>query len=171
MASLIEELIHTLEEEEAIYQQLIPITKSKTGMIIKDDLLALQEITEKEQEIVDHINVLERKREEVITNIGTVINKNPKELNVRIIIQFLEKQPKEQKQLSEIHDRLKQTVEILMEVNNHNKSLIEQSLEMIEFNMNFIQSTRMSPGSSSYTKGASVSDAAYTETGLFDAKQ
>ena len=50
-------------------------------------------------------------------------------------------------------------------------SLIEQSLEMIEFNMNLIQSTRMSPGSGSYTKSAYENDAPAWQTGMFDARQ
>lgn len=45
---------------------------------------------------------------------------------------------------------------------------------MIEFNMNFIQSTRMSPGNNNYDKNASAAgggvDAGFG-TGSFDAKQ
>ena len=59
-------------------------------------------------------------------------------------------------------------------INSANKNLIENSLEMIEFNMNFIQSTRMSPGNNNYDKNASAAgggvDAGFG-TGSFDAKQ
>lgn len=171
MASLIQELISTLEEENAIYEELIPITKVKTQKIINNDLLALQEITEQEQLTVEKINAVEHKREEVVFNIGTVISRNPSTLNIKTIIAFLEKQPEEQKSLSEIHDKLKQTVQILMEINSRNKLLIQQSLELIEFNMNLVQSTRMSPGSGNYNKGASSIDNSEMQTGMFDAKQ
>jgi flagellar biosynthesis/type III secretory pathway chaperone len=171
VASLIEELIVTLEKEYDIYKELIPIAENKTKIIVKNDLKALQDITDQEQLIIDQINALERKREEVVTNMGTVISKDPKTLHISIIIQILDKQPKEQKRLSEIHDNLKKTIQRLVEINNHNKSLIQQSLEMIEFNMNFIQSTRMSPGNHSYTKGASQMDMSSLQTGMFDAKQ
>ena len=171
MASLIEELIITLEQEYDIYKQLIPIATNKTKVIVSNDLQALQDITAQEQSMVERINVLESKREEVIVNIGTVISKNPGTLHIRMMIQLLEKQPKEQKQLSGIHDNLKKTIHRLVEINNHNKSLIQQSLEMIEFNMNFIQSTRMSPGNHSYNKGASEFDMPSLQTRMFDAKQ
>jgi flagellar biosynthesis/type III secretory pathway chaperone len=170
VASLIEELIFTLEQECNIYKQLIPIAGNKTKVIVQNDLEALQMITNQEQDLIDQITNLEHKREEVVVNIGTVISKDPGTLNIRMLIQLLERQPKEQRQLSEIHDSLKNTIQILVEINNHNKSLIQQSLEMIEFNMNFIQSTRMSPGNS-YTKGASQLEMPYLQQGMFDAKQ
>ncbi|WFR56811.1 flagellar protein FlgN [Anaerocolumna sp. AGMB13025] len=171
MASLIEELIDTLQQEYEIYKKLIPIAENKTEVIVSNDLITLQDITEREQAMIEAINALERKRDEVVINIGTVVNKDPGTIHIRTVIQILEKQPKEQKQLSEIHDNLKNTIQRLVEINNHNKSLIQQSLEMIEFNMNFIQSTRMSPGNLSYNKGASQFDMPSLQTGMFDAKQ
>lgn len=170
MASLIEELIVTLRGEYEIYEELIPLAKDKTQVIVINDIETLQTITEKEQLLIDRINGLERKREEIVSNIGTVINKKPDTLHIQIIIGILEKQPKEHEALTKVHDNLKKAINQLMEINNHNKSLIQQSLEMIEFNMNFIQSTRMSPGNHGYTKGASK-EASSLQTGMFDAKQ
>jgi flagellar biosynthesis/type III secretory pathway chaperone len=171
VASLIDELISTLNKEYEIYQQLLPIAYEKTQIIVKNDLAALQEITGKEQSAVDRINVLERKREEIITNIKIVINRKSDPLDLKTLIQLLDKQPEEQRALSILHDNLKGTIQRLVDINNRNKSLIQQSLEMIEFNMNFIQSTRMSPGNNTYTKGASKYDAQAQRAGMFDAKQ
>lgn len=166
-----EELITTLKQEYTIYKELLPIEENKTKVIVSNNLKDLQEITEEEQTVVDKINGLERKRAEILANIGTVINRDSATLHIQNIIELLEKQPKEQKQLSDIHDNLKKLVQRLMEINNHNNSLIQQSLEMIEFNMNFIQSTRMLPGNNGYDKGASQYDASSTQSGMFDTKQ
>lgn len=171
MASLIDELIVILEKEQDVYQQLIPIAEEKTQVIVKNDLNSLQEITGKEQLAIDLINTLEHKREAVMSNIKTVINRKSEDFNLNVLIKLMEKQPKEQKALSIIHDNLKATIQRLVKVNNRNKSLIQQSLEMIEFNMNFIQSTRMSPGNNTYTKSASQYEAQMQGTGMFDAKQ
>lgn len=170
MASLVEELITTLNQENEIYESLIPINEKKTKIIINNDLEALQEITKTEQEMIQKISALEAKRQEVIINIGTVINRNPGTLTLKNLIRLLEKQPKEQEQLSIIHDKLQKTVHRLTEINHQNQSLIEQSLEMIEFNMNFIQSTRMSPGNN-YNKDASGIEMQVDQTRRFDAKQ
>ena len=171
MASLIEELIDVLEQEYEIYKELIPVAETKTRIIVKNDLISLQEITDREQLTVDRINTLEHKRETVMLNIKTVINRKSNDFNLKNLIDLLDKQPKEQKALTILHDSLQSTIHRLVEINNHNKSLIQQSLEMIEFNMNFIQSTRMSPGNNTYTRSASRYDASMRGTGMFDAKQ
>ncbi|MEG1458718.1 MAG: flagellar protein FlgN [Acetivibrio sp.] len=170
MASLIEELITTLEEENRIYQALIPISENKTNIIINNDLIALNQITEEEQSLITVINGLENKRQEVIVNIGTVMNQNPDTLDLKMMVKLLDKQPEEQKKISQIHDELRKTIERLMELNFQNQSLLEQSLELVEFNMNFIQSTRVAPGNN-YTKNASGMDLSVDQTRIFDAKQ
>jgi flagellar biosynthesis/type III secretory pathway chaperone len=171
MASLIDELIGILEEEYESYQQLLPIAMEKTQVIVRNDINALQEITAKEQLMIDRINSMERRRNEVMINIKTVLGKKAESINLTSLIQLMDKQPKVQKALAEVRDNLKRAVQRLAEINDRNKALIQQSLEMIEFNMNFIQSTRMSPGNNTYTKGASSYDAQAFGTGMFDAKQ
>jgi len=170
LASVIQELISVLTEEQQLYEKIIPIASEKKNVIIKNNLESLQKITEQEQLAIDQITVLEKRRSEVIVNIGILLNRKPEELTLGEIIKLLEKQPKEQKQLSQIHDQLKHTIQELKNINIQNKSLIVQSLEMIEFNMNLIQSTRMSPGNN-YTKGATTADAPSLQAGTFDAKQ
>ena len=171
MASLIEELIDVLENEQEVYQKLIPISEEKTLVIVENDVTSLQEITEKEHRIIGELNILERKRQETMNNIETVLGSKGKDLSLRKLVDLLEKQPEEQKLLAKLHDRLTDTIERLVEVNNRNKGLIQQSLDMLEFNMNFIQSTRASHGSSTYNKGANPGDNDSMSTGMFDAKQ
>ena len=171
MAGLIDELVETMSKENGIYKELIPIADEKTRVIIKNDLNALQNITELEQRTIERINALERKREEVIINIGTVLNREPKDLNMKNLISILGRQPKEQEKLRNIHDELTETLKRLVTINDRNKELINQSLEMIEFNMNLIQSTRMAPGVNNYTRSAGESSIRQAGTGMFDAKQ
>lgn len=171
MASLIEELIDTLGKEYEIYQQLVPIEEEKTQVIVKNDLNSLQMITAREQQTVDQISMLEHKRESVMSDIRVVISRKSGDLNLKTLIALLGKQPKEQKALSVLHDNLDSIIKNLVRINNQNNSLIQQSLEMIEFSMNFIQSTRMVPGNNTYTNRASQYDAQTLGTGMFDAKQ
>jgi len=171
MAGLIDELIDTMSKENEIYKGLIPVADEKTRVIIKNDLNELQAITDKEQQIIEKINILERKREEIVVNIGTVLSRDPKELNMKSLIKVLGRQPEEQKRLSTIHDELTETLRRLVTINDRNKELINQSLEMIEFNMNLIQSTRMAPGVNNYTRSAGENNIRQAGTGMFDAKQ
>lgn len=171
MASLIEELISVLEDEHKIYEEMIPISEEKTLLIVENDVITLQGITDKEHILIGKVSQLEIKRQEVMDNIEVVLGSKGKDLNLKRLVSLLENQPKEQRILSNLHDKLAQTMEQLVELNNKNKRLIEQSLEMLEFNMNFIQSTRSNQGDTTYNKGASSNYNNTMSTGMFDAKQ
>jgi len=170
LASLIDDLKNILSEELAVYKELIPISEAKTRIIVENNLEALQEITGREQAAVDRIMSLERKREAVMNDIRTVINRRTGEFNLRTLISLLGTQPAQQQALSKLRDELNDAVGRLVSVNDRNKALIEQSLEMIEFNMNFIQSTRM-VADNTYTKRASKYEPHIPGTSMFDAKQ
>ena len=171
MASLMEELLQTLEEEKKIYEQLIPISERKTVVLVKGDLKELESITAKEQFLIDKVNMIDKRREEVTKNIGVVLNKDPKELDLSTLAKLLESQPSEKKKIALLHDSIKDVMKRLVDANEKNKELIENSLEMIEFNMNFIKSTRMSPGSINYNRNASSSYGSDMGVTAFDAKQ
>lgn len=173
MASLIDELITVLQEEEEVYRSLIPVSERKTEILVRRDVKSLQQVTEEEQALLDRAAALGHKREKVIQNMGMVLNRSPQDLDLVSLIDLLAKQPAEKKRLSTLHDSLIQVMKRLVDVNEKNKDLIENSLEMIEFNMNFIQSTRMSPGNNNYDKNATSANGMNTaySAGSFDAKQ
>ena len=168
MASLMEELIQTLDAEEKCYSQLIPIEEEKTRAIIANDLEALQDITVREHDLVDETSALENKRERVAIDIATVLGRDPKTITLEQIASVLKNQPADQK---EVHDRLRRTVSRLQELNNQNKQLLKEAIDMVEYNMNVIRSTRMSSGSSNYSSDASEVAGMAPQHGMFDAKQ
>ena len=170
MASFMEELIATLRKEQAAYQELLPVVEQKTQAIIANDLQKVQSITEVEQAAIGKISGLEQKRTEIMKNISVVLNKKVSDLTLPNLIKLLERQPQEQEALAQIHTELRTLLKRLSEVNGHNKNLIEQSLEMISYNMNLLQSTRIVPGNN-YTRNAGQWDMTASQTGMFDAKQ
>jgi len=57
-------------------------------------------------------------------------------------------------------------------VNEQNRDLIQQSLEMVEFDLNLIHSMKSAPQTANYNKGAYTAGTVIgTDTGSFDAKQ
>ena len=171
MASLIEDLMETLDREEKLYANLIPIQEEKIRAIVANDLDALSHLSTSEQKLVDEVGNLENKRIQVTEDIATVLGKVPGTMNLEQIIQVLGKQPAEHKQLQILHDRLRRTIARLQELNAQNKELLTQALEMVEYNMNVIRSTRMSSGSSNYSSNAAQVDMPDYGAGMFDAKQ
>ena len=171
MASLMEELVETLNRPEQLYADLIPIQEDKLRAIVANDLAAIGRLSDEEQKLVDEVGVLETKRIRIANDIATVLGKPPGAMKLENMIDALKNQPKEQKILQELHDRLRRTISRLQDLNIRNKELLNQAMEMVEFNMNVIRSTRMSSGSSNYSSNAAQVDVPDIEAGTFDAKQ
>ena len=171
MASLIENLISTLQSENDEYKLLLELSMEKTGIIVRGDVNALNEIVGKEQEIVERINALEKKRIEVTGDIGIVLNKDPKTLKLEYLANALKSQPAESEALKKIHDELKETMGNMVRVNDSNKTLLQESIEMVQFEMNLVQSMKQAPVTANYSKGAYAEGNGYGSQGSFDAKQ
>lgn len=154
MASLIEELIVTLEDENREYEALLELSTRKTGIIVRDDIKSLDEMVSREQVHLDKIVNLEKKRMEVLNDIAIVLNKDVNTLTVKGVTELLSGQKDEQRRLSQIHDRLKKTLVSVEAVNEMNKGLIEEALDMINFNINYINGLSQIPETANYTKDA-----------------
>lgn len=152
MASLIENLITQLNEEYAVYEQLLVVSREKTSAIVANNLDRLKEVTDREQFMVDQITSLESTRRGTMVNIASVLAKRPDELKITDIIGFLEGQPEFREPLVEINEKLAKLAKNLKEVNSHNKALILESLSMIEYNINLLQNLNRAPETAEYSK-------------------
>jgi len=171
VASLMEELITTLQEEHEVYKQLLDLSLRKTPVIISADLEELAKITDEEQLILGALSKADKKRDMCMRDIANVINKDVNTLKLSDLITMLEARPQEQKQLADIYDKLKLTLNQMKQVNEQNKSLIESSLEMIQFDMNVIQAMKGAPQTANYNRGAYSSGTSYgVSSGGFDSK-
>ena len=172
MASLMEDLISILEQEDSLYEDLLKLSMSKTPVLISGDLEALSRITEDEQEIVNKVNALDKKREEGMKDIANVLGKDVKTLKLTDLINVLRSRPAEQNRLAAIYDKLSDTIGQMKRTNEQNKELIESSLEMVQFDMNVLQAYKAAPETANYSKNALNSGAYMGNTkGGFDAKQ
>lgn len=170
MASLIDNLIETLNKENEEYETLFELSTEKTGIIVKGDLEALTQIVQREQEVVDRINILEKKRTEITKDIGIVLNRDSKNLTLPRLIELLARQEKECSALKQIHDKLSGTMSRMVRVNESNKTLLKESMEIIDFEMNLIKSMKQAPATANYS-GTSYADNSYASRVSFDAKQ
>lgn len=171
MASLIDILIDTLEKENTEYESLLELGLEKTGIIIRNDVKELSRMVEKEQLVVERIIALEKKRTEASNDIADVLNKDVKTLTLTRLIELLSSQKKERDALVSIHDRLSLTMKRMVEVNERNESLLNQSKEMLEFEMNLVQSMRRGPETNNYGRNAYISNNYTLPDTKFDKKQ
>lgn len=171
MASLLENLINILTKENEEYEQLLDLSQEKIGKIVSADLEGLQAIMGKEQPIIERIAVLENQREECVADMGNVLNIPAEAMKLDTLIRLLEKQPADQKKLIAVHDKLKKTVSQMVKVNDSNKVLLREALDMIEFEVNLARSAKMAPETANYGKGACNIENIDSGVGSFDAKQ
>lgn len=171
MASLIDELINVLEQENKEYEGLLELGLEKTGIIVRNEVDELSRMVEKEQLVVDRIIVLEKKRTEVSEDIANVLNKDVKTLTLTRLIGLLGSQVKERDALVSVHDRLSSTMRRMVEINERNKALLAESMEMLQFEMNVVQSMRKGPETNNYGRDAYISGNYSLPNTSFDKKQ
>ncbi len=171
MASLIENLITALEEESSLYEALTKESMAKTPVIVSNELKRLQEANAREQAIVDRITAVSHRRDQALSEIATVLGKDAKTITVSEVITLMEKQPEFQHPLIIVRDKMLKQVEELKRVSEHNRDLLQQSLEMTEYSINLIQSMNQAPETANYNKGSYSGATLGGSHSSFDAKQ
>jgi len=172
VASLMEELMNTLESEITEYKSLLELSKRKTPILVSGDMEQLRLITDEEQIVADRIVTLDAKRASVTKDIADVINMDVETLKLSVLIDILKTRPDEAKRLADIRDRLKTVVDSVKKINDSNRELINCSLELVEFDLNLIKSMRQAPETNNYGRSAINNGSILGGTrGGFDAKQ
>ena len=154
MASLMEVLIDVLEQENQEYEKLLSLSMRKTSVIVSENLEELTKITDEEQFIVSRINNLDNQRNEAVNDIASVLNKDVDKLKIVDLIRMLSARPEEQEKLAIVFDKLRENVRGVKRANEQNRELIKDALELVQFNMNVLQSMNKAPESANYNRGA-----------------
>ena len=106
------------------------------------------------------------------TDIANVLNRDVETLKLSKMIELMSSRPGEQAKLAEAHDRLQSSVRELRRINEQNRELLENALEMVEFEMNILQASKAAPETANYTRSAYNSGTQMgVDSGNFDAKQ
>ena len=172
MASLMEVLIDVLDKESREYEQLLDLSMKKTPVIVSEDLAELARITDEEQIIVSRINHLDHQRNEAVNDIANVLNKDVENLKIVDLIRMLAARPEEQEKLAAVFDKLQDNVRSVKRINEQNRELIQDALELVQFNMNVLQAMNKAPETANYNKGAyKTGDMIGANHKAFDAKQ
>jgi len=154
VASLMENLIDVLDKECSEYEVLLALSQRKTPIIVGGNLEELQKITDEEQEIVSRIGNLEKRRVTVTADIANVLNKDVNTLKLAHLVEMLAGRPSEQRSLAENHDRLQRVIGELQRINEHNRELLSNALEMVEFELNMYQAMKAAPETANYNRSA-----------------
>ncbi len=172
MASLMDDLIQVLENENKEYEKLAKLSKEKKQVIIDANVPALEKIVDLEQDVASKIQNLDNKRQKVMHDMSVVLNKSDQNFTVDTVIEMLNSQPEEQQRLIDVKKQLKTTLDEVRRINEQNQTLLNQALELVEFDLTLFRSMRTAPETANYNKGAySAGSAIGVSRNGFDAKQ
>lgn len=163
MTKSVEQLILTLQKESEIYREILEISTKKREAIRGNQIENLEALAGHEQALVVTLFKLEELREKVLDLILRELKIDHIE-NVSQLAQFL--LPEERQKVLSAKDELIVLVKNTVDENRFNNRMIEDKLELIEFNIGML--TQMSDDSGKYDKKA-VNDA-YERKNIFDAR-
>lgn len=172
MASLVEELIGVLKEEEKIYRSLGEQGEKKRQVIIDADIQELDKITDIEQSAGDDLLAMSNKQISLLGDIANVLGRSDDEdkMTVTKLIGYLDSQPDIQAELTSARDNLLNAASELEKINDLNSQLLAQAMELVEFDITLFKSMRQAPETANYNKNAYSTGDILGSNG-FDAKQ
>ena len=170
MASLVDELINVLCEEEKLYISLLDCAEKKTQILVEANIPELEKLTAIEQEKSDRLLTLGNKQVQLLNDIKTVLGKKDEKLTVTVLISYLGAQPQVQQKLTTAKNALIDAATKLQRQNAQNEILLRQAIELTEFDITLFKSIRQAPETANYNKNAYSTGALLGGSG-FDAKQ
>ena len=170
MASLVDELISVLSEEEKLYIALLDCAERKTQILVEANIPELEKLTAEEQVKSDDLLSLGNKQVQLLNDIKTVLGKRDEKLTVTTLITYLGAQPDVQKRLTTARNNLIDAATKLQKKNAQNEILLRQAIELTEFDITLFKSIRQAPETANYNKNAYNTGALLGSSG-FDAKQ
>lgn len=170
VASLVEELVNILEEEEKLYGKLLEYGEQKKDVLVQADIPGLERITALEKEASDELLSKSNKQGRILQDIATVLGKSDEQMTVTKLIGYLDTQPDMKLKLQSAKDKLVSTAGEMQRLNKQNEILIAQAIEMTEFDITLFKSMRQAPETANYDKNA-VNTGTILGSSGFDAKQ
>ena len=107
---------------------------------------------------------------QLLKDIANVLGKVEGEMTVTKLIDMLDTQPEMQEKLTIARNHLIETATKVNEVNEQNKILIEQAIELNNFDITLFKSLRQAPETANYDEHANNTRSLLGTSG-FDAKQ
>ncbi|MGU3471507.1 flagellar protein FlgN [Paenibacillus sp. D51F] len=133
----IEDIIATLEDQQALYSQLNELAEEKTPALVKGDLDVLNKILMKERKLTKTAEELETRR-------MTQVNIHFSRLQLRLrtgrlsdLIRTISN-PEDKQRLAEIQNALSVKLEQLKMKNDHNQQLAEQAVSFVNYSIELL---------------------------------
>ena len=170
MASLVEDLLNILSQEKDGYDRLYSLSEKKRDAIVHQKLPELEALVNKEQDVSSDLKQLEKRRITALSGMSAVLGHDDELLTVAQVIDLLDKQPKEHEALRHAREELIRSADRMRLLNEQNAILLQQAMEMVQFDLTLFKSLKQAPETANYNRGA-YNTGDILPSGGFDAKQ
>ncbi len=138
MSGLLNNLIDSLTEQKQYYTELSLISEEKRKVIISNDLQNLADFTTVENVLISKNDKLEKRLDEIINDIGIVLNIKPDELNITKIASVINNE-NDKDALLKITKELHELADTLKKHNSINRELLNGAINYVQYSLNVIQ--------------------------------
>ncbi|TDL51790.1 flagellar protein FlgN [Paenibacillus dendritiformis] len=129
-------IVELLSRMEDIYSELVRIGEAKTQVIIQNDIDNLVKLSQQESKCLKQLASLEQEREEAVQSfLQSKGIKSQLKLTVTEITKLIFEANERQEMLA-VQERIRTVLEKLKFINDHNQTLIQQSIHFIEYQLN-----------------------------------
>ncbi|MBZ2174820.1 flagellar protein FlgN [Schnuerera sp. xch1] len=125
-----EELISILKEELECIKSIKKLTFQKTDTIINSHVEELEQITKREEALINKMALAEEKRIKLLDTWG--VDKNTP------LSDIIDKIDEEKKDIMELGEKLSKLLADIQSRNSVNNELINENLQWLDFNINLI---------------------------------
>lgn len=133
----IPEIVDTLQQQHKLYEQLLKMELTKKQLIMKNDILPLNVLTQKEKLVTAEAEKLEQTRSRLTTRYFKDIGFRFRSGVLSELIKAVSNAD-EKDQLLQMHGKLTGLLAELKRANDLNQQLIKQSLDFIDFSIDLM---------------------------------
>ncbi|MCL2048313.1 MAG: flagellar protein FlgN [Defluviitaleaceae bacterium] len=168
MAGMLDQLVDVMKEQTERHNELHGLSLEEKDAIIKNDIDALQNLVSLKNMVIAQNNRLEKQRISLVKDIADVMAHKSNDISLADLIAIITNAA-DQEKLREAGAGLRAAVERLKEINDINKSLLESSIEFVEYSLNALRST-ISPEPPEYPRRPTIGGEG-NGAGTFDTKR
>ncbi|WP_350344125.1 flagellar protein FlgN [Proteinivorax tanatarense] len=132
----LDKMLDKLEEQISLYGKLLKITEKKRDTLVQNAMEQLEEVVEIETKLVKEIADVEQERYSLQKQLAGQMNVPVEEVDTDKLVPLLN--PEQKQRMDKATDDLRKSLSELSMLNQTNKKLLEQSLQMVQYSINYI---------------------------------
>ena len=143
MTAILDQIIESLEQSEALFQELVPIFDREKRAALYSNPSQLAEVTVEKEELLARLGKLERKRISLINLMADNLNLSPTQVNLTELAARADAH--QASRIIKLRNVLGRSVKTIKRANAENRLLLQHCLELVRGAIGFFQHCMM-PG-------------------------